>query len=261
MALDDSGMLYEDFQSPPLHTDHLKATESTDTVAYTLPSPGLYSVVARVRDAVNNTALARGLVIYDPDSSIETSRPFNVTGARRVGNNYWLSTLVTPAGDDVEITWEGRYSNAFYEENNILGPVKPFLKGIEDRSGRRAVQAVHNVAGIVQYNYIFEANDSSAPLKARVRRQTGDPDWQAVSPLAESLTLSMPRMNGDAFTFLLKAQDLTGNEVIDSINIRVDSTPPVVDRVEFIRNTGFGKLPFFSRYPIRKKLLLAYHTN
>ena len=248
MTLNDNGEL--DFQPPPLHTDRLNTQGSSDTVAYTLPSPGLYSVIARVQDTVNNTAQARGLVLYDPDSSIEKSRPINVTGARRVGSNYWLSTLVTPAGNDVAITWEGRYSNAFYEENDVLGPVKPFLEGIDDRSGRRALQAVHNLGGIVLFNYTFGAMDSSTPLKARVRRQTGDPEWQTVTPLAESLTLPVPRSNGDAFTFRLKAQDLTGDEVIDSINIRVDTTAPMVDPggVEMVRNTGFGNLPFYSRY-------------
>ncbi len=254
MNLDDSGLL--DFQPPPLHTDHVNTMGSSDTVAYTLPSPGLYSVIARVRDTVNNTARARGLVVYDPDSSIETSRPINVTGARQVGNNYWLSTLVTPAGNEVEISWEDRYRNTFYQANSVLGPVKPFpadAKVLEDRFGRRALQAVPNLAGIVRYSYTFGAMDSSAPLKARARRQSGDPEWQTVTPLAESLTLSMPRTNGDAFTFRLKAQDLTGDEVVDSINIRVDITAPVVDPegVEIVRNTGFGNLPFFSRFAIK----------
>ncbi len=234
-----------DFQPPPLHTDRLNTQGSKDTVAYTLPSPGLYSVIARVQDTVNNTALARGLVLYDPDSSIETSRPINVVGARRVGSNYWLSTLVTPAGNDVEITWEGRYHNAFYEENDVLGPVKPFLEGIDDRSGRRTFQAVHNLGGIVLFNYTFGTMD--CPMTPCP--QTGDPEWQTVTPLTESLTLSMPRTNGDTFTFRLKAQDLSGDEVIDSINIHVDITAPVVDPngVEMLRNTGLGNLPFYSR--------------
>ncbi len=254
MHLDDSDLL--DFQDPPLHTDYVNTMGSIDTVAYTLPSPGLYSVVARVRDTVNNTAYARGLLLYDPHSSIETAESsLEVSGARQVGINYWLSILSPPAGADVTITWEGRYSNAFYQENDVLGQVRLFsnhhANGIEDRWGRRASHAVHNIAGIVQYNYTLANGtmQTSSSMDARVRRQAEDTEWEVVTPLAESLTVNLPRTDGDAFTFKLKALDLTGNEVLDIINIRVDSTPPVVEgEPEFFRNTGFGSQLFHSRH-------------
>ncbi len=234
-----------DQEGPPIHTDHVNYMENVSTVSYTLPSPGLYSVVARVRDSVNNTAHARGLLLYDPDSFIETSNPFNVFGARRVGSNYWLSTLHDgiASRNDVKIAWEGRYSNAFYRDNDVLGPVKHVSQGIEDRSGKRATHAVHTtVGGIFRYDYNLS---KLTPIGSATGRE--DPQWEEVPHLAESYRVSLPRSNGDAFAFHLKAQDLTGNEILDTINIRVDITPPVVERVEFSRNTGYGKLSYYSK--------------
>ncbi len=229
----------------PLDTVYLDTRHGPGYVDYNLELPGLYSVVARVRDSVNNTAYGTALLVYDPSSSITTSSAIIVTGARRFEEDYWLPEVDTLTGTSVEIKWQGRYRNTFYANNDVLEEVEPFLDGMDDNTGNRTVAAVPNVEGIVQYEFALE---NVTHRRRRERRNTADLQWETVLPIEERVSVPLARLDGQAFMFHLKARDLGDHEAVDVVWIRVDSTPPVLEKIEFFQNTGFENKEFYSRY-------------
>ena len=97
---------------------------SEDFPSYNVSEPGMYSVVLTVEDSAGNTALARGLFLWDPKSRVTvTNNPMYVTGASDVRDDVvWLTSHV----DGFVVNWQGHFENAFQHENKLLNKVEPW---------------------------------------------------------------------------------------------------------------------------------------
>ena len=86
----------------------------------------MYSVVLTVEDSAGNTALARGLFLWDPKSRVTvTNNPMYVTGASDVRDGVvWL----TESANYFVVNWQGHFKNAFQHDNKLLNKVEPWPK-------------------------------------------------------------------------------------------------------------------------------------
>ncbi len=104
---------------------------SSDTLPeYTLPGPGMYSVVLEVTDSVGNTAVARRLLLWDSQSAVSTNpkRPMSVldpTSVTEEGETYVWVTKTVDKNHPVTVTWSGHFENKFHHDNQLLNEVKP----------------------------------------------------------------------------------------------------------------------------------------
>ena len=104
---------------------------STTLPTYRLPGPGMYSVVLTVTDSVGNSAFARGLLLWDSQSTVTTvtQRPMSVSGVTSVSekdDNYvWLTSPVD-RHHPVIVNWQGHFENTFHITNQLLNAVKPW---------------------------------------------------------------------------------------------------------------------------------------
>lgn len=222
--------------------------EQENRLVYTLPAPGMYSIIAGVKDVAGNIAYARTLVLYDNATSMTvTQAPLMVEGAEPNGDTYWVSTIqkTGEAAPVLGFSWKDRYINKFYADNSLLNAVKPFANGIDDTSGNRTMEKTDNINGVTKFQYALETGLS----KSRKRQVATEPTWQDVLPLSDSIMIDQPRGDGDAFTLHFLATDIAGNQHVDKIYIRVDSTPPHVnqEQVVFTKNTGYQGYRFYSR--------------
>ena len=105
-------------------------TNSTAVPTYTLPGPGMYSVVLEVTDSVGNTAVARRLLLWDSQSAVSTNpkRPMSVldlTSVTEEGETYVWVTKTVDKDHPVTVTWSDHFENTFHHNNKLLNEVKP----------------------------------------------------------------------------------------------------------------------------------------
>ena len=105
------------------------STSSTAVPTYTLPGPGMYSVVLEVTDSVGNTAVARRLLLWDSQSAVSTNpkRPMSVldlTSVTEEGETYVWVTSAIDKDHPVTVTWPGHFENTFHNNNKLLNEVK-----------------------------------------------------------------------------------------------------------------------------------------
>ena len=109
----------------------LMVISSTTVPTYTLLDPGMYSVVLTVTDSVGNAALARGLLLWDHQSTVTTvtQRPMSVSGVTPVsekGDTYvWLTSTVD-IHRPVTVNFHGHFENTFHHKKKLLNQVKPW---------------------------------------------------------------------------------------------------------------------------------------
>ena len=237
----------------PWNADEEISIPSTKTnFTYTPKQYGMFSFILNVIDNANNTQYARTLVLYDPLSSVTlTSMPFIATSAESETEYRWQKSL----NNSITIAWRGHFQNKFHQENKLLGPVAPYLhydflskyeklvpSELDDRAGKRTLEAIPNAFGIVKFEYFFRNSNqgNSTPTS-----------WKPVSrALSESQTFNIERRDGDTINFWIKASDILGNEKADMTQISFDSSPPAKlesQNVLFQRNLKTDSYNFSSR--------------
>ncbi|KAI0220748.1 hypothetical protein LSAT2_027773 [Lamellibrachia satsuma] len=240
LAPDSNGLLTE--KSRPVAKD---TSTAFDTLypTYTLPGPGMYSVILEVTDNVGNSACARGLLLWDSQSSVTvTDQPMLVTGATPSGGGVVVVWMTSPVNllRPLVIKWRGHFENAFHHNNKLLNAAKPWLKGLDDREGDLTVDAIPNVLGIVKFT--FGRSDIS---------RTTPVTWVDVR-LNEHYELRATIADGGSIRVYVEAYDIMGNSATDSLVVGVDSTSPQVQSHTFEKNIGSGesKLPHSSRFTL-----------
>ena len=123
------------------------STPSTAVPTYTLPGPGMYSVVLEVTDSVGNTAVARRLLLWDSQSAVSTNpkRPMSVldlTSVTEEGETYVWVTSAIDKDHPVTVTWPDHFENSFHHNNKLLNKVN---LGKADRGISADVMARFNV--------------------------------------------------------------------------------------------------------------------
>ena len=215
--------------------------------------PGMYSYILNVVDRANNSQYARTLVLYDNISSVSSneSSPMLATSAAEETNYKWQNNLT----NNISVSWENHFSNFFHEANKLLVPVSQykyndfevkFQKAVpdklEDLDGKRTLEKITNVNGIVKFAFTFgNANQGDKPTN----------QWHIVNDIfKQAASFNVPRANGDSLNVWVKAEDILGNEKIDMMRVYFDETPPdeIHDQdVIFQKNLENSTLPFSSR--------------
>ncbi len=257
----DEGYLVENQQ--PIFSGVYNFFENISTLQFDLPSSGMYSIIARVMDLAGNAAYARALILYDDQSSIETTESgVVVEGAFPDGSDHWFNT--TDPGIPIRISWTGRYTNRFQVENHLLSTVRPFNQRyptydeqyiIDDVIGNRTYEEYPSDGGggVVEYRFVWREGFTSREDLRRKRAvdEPEDGDWETLTPLSDNVEFTVAQRNdGDSRTFWLRPSDVIGNTMSDYINVRTDSTPPVLGNpavLAFTPNVEYNGSQYYSR--------------
>lgn len=92
---------------------------------YTLPGPGMYSVILEAADLANNTKYVRRLCLFDPDSQItvDSQQRLYVQAANQQTNYTYINNASAP----LVVTWHRYFRNALHEDEALLGRLPSLL--------------------------------------------------------------------------------------------------------------------------------------
>jgi hypothetical protein len=223
MAPNELGELTE--KEPPIHNGTWGEDE---TIWYTPPRPGTYSVVVTVSDTVGNVRKARMLFMYDGSSQVEVlpEHPVRVTSAYSDAEYRWMSPNVTK----LEVEWTGRYINRDHVNPSMLGNVSNFVSGESDPnfvwldmsdhpSANRTKKQIINVNGIHEFKVAYEKNPTND-------QEPREDDWVTNY---QNQTASIPvsgLADGDTVRVWVNALDYMNNSKIDYVTVNVDGSAP-----------------------------------
>ena len=207
--------------------EEISYNSAKTSFTYTPKQNEMLSFILNVIDNANNTRYVRTLVLYDPLSTVTlTAMPFVATSAEPETEYRWQKSL----NDNITISWTGRFQNKFHHVNKLLNPVARYLHydflskyekqvplELDDRTGKRNLQGIPNVFGIVKFEYFFRHSNqgNSTPTS-----------WKPVRSLSENQTFNIERKDGDTINFWIKAYDILGNEKVAMTQLSFDSSPP-----------------------------------
>ncbi|KAK7497824.1 hypothetical protein BaRGS_00010958 [Batillaria attramentaria] len=213
----------------PIEINHSRLPVS---VNYTPPEAGMYAVILEATDRANNSQYVRRLVLYDPTSRV-TSDP---------DRRFYVSSACP---------------NTLHEEEGLLGEVREFpvrLEGsirairrnsdMDDHEGKRTVEAIPNVKGIVNFQVAYSKHRDSGK-----QEEPQESDWKNVG-LSQTYTLpeavSTLACGGDTVTLWVRASDVMGNQMEETTQVTFDETPPEVELPELEMNAPVSGVPFSS---------------
>ena len=219
--------------------------------SFKLPEPGMYSVVAGIHDFANNTRYTRQLILYTrPNDTIQkTDIPLSVypgPGNKTVDKAFWIPDLSNP----VKLKWGGHFSNKFIANKRYGSEVAALPFDFLESPGNVSATGVKNIDGITKFSY--SVSDRLQRPQSRRRRQIDLPDnWKPVDPLEDPVTLTelTHRQSGNSYTIYMKIEDMAHNILTDYTYIRVDNTPPTVNKIapNFRKNVTKEENGFYSR--------------
>ncbi|KAK7466585.1 hypothetical protein BaRGS_00037308, partial [Batillaria attramentaria] len=225
---------------------------------YTLPEPGIYSIILEAADLANNTKYVRRLCLFDPFSDITVDPKFDLfaSTASKVANFSYQNNI----SHGVVFTWQGHFRNAFHEENVLLGPVRsyppqlgtrktiPAGSPLEDHEGELTVDGIQESRGITNFQVTF-AKDHKGGLEQPANPQSPPNGWRDVG-LNTTFTLPIATSEGDTVTVWVKATDAVGNVKVDRTKVTFDSSPPFAQELEFHMNELVPGVDFSSRFEL-----------
>lgn len=227
-----------------------------------LPSdPGVYSCILEIIDQANNSEYVRRVVIYDDSSDItvNTSHRFYVSSANTFTDYLWQTEYNLNSVSDVRVTWEGLFANSLHTEEHFLSNVldyeprlsdnirrhnyKRILDEYDDNEGKRTINSIQNIQGVVKfeiYNEIVDSEKNESP-------QNG---WVEISPIAENSSLQMASgvlYDGVIQQIWIRAFDIMNNSKTQSTVIHFDQTGPEHFLTSVDYNIVGGRHTFTSR--------------
>ncbi|KAK7471675.1 hypothetical protein BaRGS_00035688, partial [Batillaria attramentaria] len=211
---------------------------------YTLPSPGMYSIILEVADRANNTKYVRRLSNPDSGYAYQNKRK-----------------------DPVVVTWDQHFKNVFQVENNLLGRVRaygPELENnvkqipqdteLEDHEGDRTIDAIPNIDGIANFQVAYVKDHSGGS------DQPEPPSSSQWTDLYLNTTYIVPvpdkeLVAADTVTIWVKATDATGIEKVARTKVSFDFTPPELNQEDlasgFRMNTAVEGMDFSSTFNLQ----------
>ena len=248
--------LTEQDPKTPLHQTDIAAVNFTSYPIFTPPESGMYSVLLQISDGANNTRYARRLVLYDNTSSVtvntQTKNRMKVISGVNETDYKWQASLNSP----IVITWRGHFENKFHVDNMLLNFVDPFQTQdygeniimkvdpiFEAKYGKRTMNKVSNVGGIVKFEYAFKGGHGGG------KNIDFNPDmWYNVTKsMTETQAFNSSRSNGDTLRIWLRATDIMGNQNVDHVDVNFDATPPSIENFQFENNVNSSNYAFSSR--------------
>ncbi|XP_070177847.1 uncharacterized protein [Littorina saxatilis] len=231
---------------------------------FTLPEPGMYSVILELGDVANNTRYVRRLVLYDPNPVI-TADPvhaFFVTSASMAANYTFQNNISAP----ITVTWERHFRNAFHEDNNLLGQVRaypPELRDLtvknkyifrkvilrntsdDDNEGSRTVKEIPNRRGIVN----FKIQDTTDTDGGKNQPATPTGIWTDLD-LRTNYTVRHNPSDKQTVTIWVQATDAMGTELVERRQVSFDSSAPTASSLQFLMNALVPGIDFSSTFAV-----------
>ncbi|XP_053374452.1 uncharacterized protein LOC123532684 isoform X3 [Mercenaria mercenaria] len=237
------------------------------THTFTPKEPGMYSILLEVRDISNNSRIARRFVLYDSVSNVELNTEslngLHISSAKNHTGFKWQSMGTEGENTTITVDWTGYFKNKAHEDgfyNNEIQRFKPQFEDLEDDGilftrkfvdpkldddqGKRRLNAIPNIHGIVQFEYQY--------TRDVVSKQPGE-NWTVVHPLSESTTIIEQMSSGDQIKVWVRARDILNNTNIASTMVTTDFSPPSVSSIDdntttyMVLNTKDGPFNYSSR--------------
>nr|KAG5689081.1 hypothetical protein BaRGS_034738 [Batillaria attramentaria] len=231
---------------------------------YTLPSPGMYSIILEVADRANNTKYVRRLCLYDPNPEItldpDPDHDLFVSSANPDSGYAYQNKRKDP----VVVTWDQHFKNVFQVENNPVRAYGPELENnvkqipqdteLEDHEGDRTIDAIPNIDGIANFQVAYVKDHSGGS------DQPEPPSSSQWTDLYLNTTYIVPvpdkeLVAADTVTIWVKATDATGIEKVARTKVSFDFTPPELNQEDlasgFRMNTAVEGMDFSSTFNLQ----------
>ncbi|XP_035661568.1 uncharacterized protein LOC118405866 [Branchiostoma floridae] len=211
------------------HTTFAHGVISIDNIQHptvTLTTAGVYSVILTADDAAGNYRRTRRFVLYDNTNAVEIDSYYPLTIANTVDGNgdNWLHST---AGATTA-SWPSHFINRYHHNNKLLNTISDFSAGIDaayDQStGTRAKQAIPNKLGVTKFQVAFGKDHAGGSTLT-------SPGSFSAGDLNTEYSSSESKVDGDTVKIWVKASDIMGNEITDSITAHVDSSGPVIENL------------------------------
>nr|XP_034314147.1 uncharacterized protein LOC105348718 isoform X1 [Crassostrea gigas] len=250
----DGSELYEQkmVKSP---TDlSLNATQAS----FEVPNPGMFAIHFSAYDKAGNYKTSRKVLLYDNISEV-TFKPGKVTRvitASSETNYEW----VTKDTQYVDILWKDRFLNHRHEINRWLNKVK-LNKAVEsrydDHYGERQVDLIPNVHACVDFKVAYNVTDTSGIVDSQ--------DFTSVSSItAQGNQLNLPWSDGNKLDVTVRAIDVLGKYLDESVTVYRDATPPLIEDLWLTRgdrlNVSVHRVEDFAEMTI-EWIAYDYHSG
>jgi len=235
---------------------------------YTIPSPGVFSLVLKVYDKANNTATARKLVLYHQQTDgtnegvTKTGEPLRVSETAVDSGYGWMTSPTNSNNGKSKLTlnWKGRYMNRKHLSEGWLLRTSPIPDIIDDNlldtEERRTIHAVKHTNGTVGYKLAFRVDQQGGRdsytrdiQETNVSNSNEDLEplkWGLFDHTAHTATLVMPTLtSNDTISIWIRAYDVVGYFYEDRIQMGIDNSPPAIIGEAVLRENAVD--PYTSR--------------
>lgn len=192
----------------------------------------LYCVKLEVKDFAGNTRQARRFFLFDNISEIETQsdRAFLVTSALQQTDFTWQSD-----SNKICLNWTDHFFNRFYTDHNYLSPIEPDTENIiaeiyDETEGDLPINGTANINGILDYWVSWSVNNGSLSQEVKVT------DFQT-----QRFCKEFAIVNGNRYTFQVRAVDIVGNSYSENRTVFVDKTAPEFRNI-WLKKNGYKVL-------------------
>ncbi|XP_019614830.1 PREDICTED: uncharacterized protein LOC109462712 [Branchiostoma belcheri] len=193
----------------------------------TLTHAGVYSVILTVDDAATNYRRTRRFVLFDNTNTVEldSHHPLAITNSVAGNGENWLHCTACT----VTASWTSHFINRYHHNNKLLNPIAEFHAGIDaaydQTTGTRNKNEIPNAQGVTQFQVAFTKDHAGGTTL------TQEPtSWTSVY-LNTQRSFYQSKQDGDTVKIWVKARDIMGNEITDSVTAHVDSSPPVIENM------------------------------
>ncbi|XP_078700910.1 uncharacterized protein LOC144927390 [Branchiostoma floridae x Branchiostoma belcheri] len=193
----------------------------------TLTHAGVYSVILTVDDTATNYRRTRRFVLFDNTNTVEldSHHPLTITNSVAGNGENWLHCTACT----VTASWSSHFINRYHHNNKLLNPIAEFHAGIDadydQTTGTRNKNAIPNALGVTQFQVAFTQDHAGGTTL------TQEPtSWTSVN-LNTQRSFYQSKQDGDTVKIWVKARDIMGNEITDSVTAHVDSSAPVIENM------------------------------
>ncbi|XP_076086955.1 uncharacterized protein LOC143057529 [Mytilus galloprovincialis] len=217
--LETAGLELRENTAPVMHVKSIKGRSSKVEVT----KPGIYAVHLFCFDMAGNYETARAFVLYDNNDTIDLGK-----GQIKVKNTkYYLERRwITDSSPLIEVEWKDIFIKTDHVKYKWLATVQPhpnILSTYDDISGKRTVNNVPNVKGIVRFEIVHDVNGTKLKSSSK---------FTVVSNVYAQFTVrNVTWDDGDQLKTTIRAFDILENYRDETIITYKDSTPPVISNL------------------------------
>ncbi len=242
------------------------SASAIDNYQFTVPAPGVYSIIVTAYDYANNSAQARKIFNYidGPSYTTDSSKQVYLQEANANVNYSFITQLTNPL--QVTLVWTGRFIpttqwlNVFSARVNPLGASNGYT--IDDiygtQFGQRSIASHENRTGISSYTVSWYVDQTQGGIYV-VRPDIADNSTtKTVTTESTTIDLLQPLTSGSTIVVWLTANGVTSHNTTYRLVTRVDLSPPNITTENFMKNGGsdgyFSRLVMTPFSEIFKKL-------